>query len=169
MLSLKRINKIYVLVDKMSLWYFLADMMKLHQYREPSFDCNRLRIPPWPGTRRPCPSPAGCSWASASLPTATSSWWWAGCSSDSRAASSRVCLDFFGGGEECGCDFDLSLFLSGLCPTYITEISPVQVRGGIGVCNQLAVTIGIFLSQVVQAKSRLLKNKSQLNSVGYHH
>ena len=41
------------------------------------------------------------------------------------------------------------LLLPGLTPTYITEISPVALRGGIGVCNQLAVTSGIFLSQVL--------------------
>ncbi len=40
------------------------------------------------------------------------------------------------------------ILCEGLVPTYITEISPVPIRGAIGVCNQLAVTSGIFLSQV---------------------
>ena len=33
-----------------------------------------------------------------------------------------------------------------LVPTYVSEIAPVNLRGGLGVFNQLAVTSGIFLS-----------------------
>jgi len=36
-----------------------------------------------------------------------------------------------------------------LVPTYVSEIAPVQLRGGLGVFNQLAVTSGIFLGQVL--------------------
>jgi len=35
-----------------------------------------------------------------------------------------------------------------VAPLYLSEIAPVNLRGGIGVLNQLAVTSGIFLSQV---------------------
>ena len=36
-----------------------------------------------------------------------------------------------------------------LVPTYVSEIAPVNLRGGLGVFNQLAVTMGIFLGQVL--------------------
>nr|CAH7753760.1 unnamed protein product [Callosobruchus chinensis] len=32
---------------------------------------------------------------------------------------------------------------------YISEISPLNLRGGLGTVNQLAVTIGLLLSQVL--------------------
>jgi MFS transporter, SP family, solute carrier family 2 (facilitated glucose transporter), member 3 len=35
-----------------------------------------------------------------------------------------------------------------LVPIYLSEIAPVRLRGGIGVLNQLAVTLGIFIGQV---------------------
>ena len=35
-----------------------------------------------------------------------------------------------------------------LAPMYLSEIAPVSLRGGIGVLNQLAVTVGLFISQV---------------------
>ncbi len=34
---------------------------------------------------------------------------------------------------------------TGLVPLYVTEIAPVNIRGGMGTFNQLAVTSGIFL------------------------
>ena len=36
-----------------------------------------------------------------------------------------------------------------LVPIYISEIAPVNLRGGPGVFNQLAVTFGIFLGQIL--------------------
>ncbi|XP_026286664.1 glucose transporter type 1 isoform X4 [Frankliniella occidentalis] len=36
-----------------------------------------------------------------------------------------------------------------LVPMYITEIAPLNLRGGLGTLNQLAVTIGLLLSQVL--------------------
>ncbi|CAH1972618.1 unnamed protein product [Acanthoscelides obtectus] len=36
-----------------------------------------------------------------------------------------------------------------LVPMYISEISPLNLRGGLGTVNQLAVTIGLLLSQVL--------------------
>jgi SP family facilitated glucose transporter-like MFS transporter 1 len=38
---------------------------------------------------------------------------------------------------------------SGLCPMYINELAPVQIRGSIGVLFQLGATLSIFLSQVL--------------------
>ncbi|XP_022243647.1 glucose transporter type 1-like isoform X2 [Limulus polyphemus] len=35
-----------------------------------------------------------------------------------------------------------------LVPMYLSEISPLTLRGGLGTLNQLALTIGLFLSQV---------------------
>ncbi|XP_022252248.1 glucose transporter type 1-like isoform X2 [Limulus polyphemus] len=35
-----------------------------------------------------------------------------------------------------------------LVPMYLSEISPVSLRGGLGTVNQLAVTVGLLLSQV---------------------
>jgi SP family facilitated glucose transporter-like MFS transporter 1 len=36
-----------------------------------------------------------------------------------------------------------------LVPMYISEIAPLNLRGGLGTINQLAVTIGLLLSQVL--------------------
>lgn len=36
-----------------------------------------------------------------------------------------------------------------LVPIYLSEIAPVQMRGGVGVLNQLAVTLGIFIGQIL--------------------
>ena len=38
---------------------------------------------------------------------------------------------------------------TGLVPLYITEIAPVEMRGGLGTLNQLAVTSGILCSQIL--------------------
>ena len=38
---------------------------------------------------------------------------------------------------------------SGLVPMYLTEISPVNIRGAMGVVHQFALTCGIFVSQVM--------------------
>merc|ERR1719481_1160427 len=35
-----------------------------------------------------------------------------------------------------------------LVPMYVSEIAPVNLRGGLGVFNQLAVTSGIFIGQI---------------------
>ena len=44
------------------------------------------------------------------------------------------------------------LFIPGLntslVPMYISEISPLTLRGGLGTVNQLAVTVGLLISQV---------------------
>ena len=44
---------------------------------------------------------------------------------------------------------------TGLVPLYITEVAPVNIRGGLGTFNQLAVTSGIFLSQILGLNSVL--------------
>jgi len=36
-----------------------------------------------------------------------------------------------------------------LVPMYVSEIAPVELRGGLGVFNQLAVTSGIFMGQIL--------------------
>ncbi|XP_005103578.2 solute carrier family 2, facilitated glucose transporter member 1 [Aplysia californica] len=36
-----------------------------------------------------------------------------------------------------------------LCPLYLTEISPKKIRGAVGTCHQLAITIGIMVSQIL--------------------
>jgi len=36
-----------------------------------------------------------------------------------------------------------------LVPMYVSEISPLNLRGGLGTVNQLAVTVGLLLSQVL--------------------
>ena len=36
-----------------------------------------------------------------------------------------------------------------LCPMYISEIAPTNIRGALGTINQLAVTIGLLLSQIL--------------------
>jgi hypothetical protein len=44
-------------------------------------------------------------------------------------------------------------FISGLntslVPMYISEIAPLNLRGGLGTVNQLAVTVGLLISQVL--------------------
>jgi len=46
-----------------------------------------------------------------------------------------------------------------LVPMYVSEIAPVDLRGGLGVFNQLAVTSGIFLGQIL-GLSEVLGNDS---------
>lgn len=36
-----------------------------------------------------------------------------------------------------------------LVPMYISEIAPLNLRGGLGTVNQLAVTVGLLVSQVL--------------------
>lgn len=36
-----------------------------------------------------------------------------------------------------------------LVPMYISEIAPLNLRGGLGTVNQLAVTVGLLISQVL--------------------
>eukprot|EP00096_Caligus_rogercresseyi_P009375 TRINITY_DN3174_c0_g1_i1.p1 TRINITY_DN3174_c0_g1~~TRINITY_DN3174_c0_g1_i1.p1 ORF type:complete len:477 (+),score=100.32 TRINITY_DN3174_c0_g1_i1:239-1669(+) len=38
---------------------------------------------------------------------------------------------------------------TGLVPLYVNEIAPINLRGGLGTVNQLAVTCGLFLSQLL--------------------
>ncbi len=38
---------------------------------------------------------------------------------------------------------------TGLSPLYNSEVAPVSLRGAIGVVNQLAVTVGISVSQIL--------------------
>lgn len=40
-------------------------------------------------------------------------------------------------------------FFTGLAPLYVSEIAPVKIRGEIGTINQLAVTSGLLVSQVL--------------------
>lgn len=41
---------------------------------------------------------------------------------------------------------------------YISEIAPLNLRGGLGTVNQLAVTIGLLISQILGIE-QLLGNK----------
>ena len=44
----------------------------------------------------------------------------------------------------------LSLGLNtSLVPMYISEIAPLTLRGGLGTVNQLAVTVGLLISQIL--------------------
>jgi len=40
-------------------------------------------------------------------------------------------------------------FFTGLAPLYVSEIAPVKIRGEIGTINQLAVTLGLLVSQIL--------------------
>ena len=40
-------------------------------------------------------------------------------------------------------------FFTGLAPLYVSEVAPVRIRGGLGTVNQLAVTSGILVSQIL--------------------
>lgn len=46
-----------------------------------------------------------------------------------------------------------------LVPMYISEIAPLNLRGGLGTINQLAVTIGLLLSQVLGIEQILGTNE----------
>ncbi|XP_053160490.1 solute carrier family 2, facilitated glucose transporter member 2 [Hemicordylus capensis] len=46
-------------------------------------------------------------------------------------------------------------FSSGLCPLYVGEIAPTALRGAMGTLNQLAVVIGILISQILGLESLL--------------
>lgn len=54
-------------------------------------------------------------------------------------------------------------FISGLntslVPMYISEIAPLNLRGGLGTVNQLAVTVGLLLSQVLGIEQILGTNE----------
>lgn len=54
-------------------------------------------------------------------------------------------------------------FFSGLntslVPMYISEIAPLNLRGGLGTVNQLAVTVGLLLSQVLGIEQILGTNE----------
>jgi MFS family permease len=47
-------------------------------------------------------------------------------------------------------------------PTYLAEISPVAVRGGIATMHQLAITVGILISQCLSTPSLHLLGSQQL-------
>ena len=53
----------------------------------------------------------------------------------------------------------LGLILAGLntslVPMYISEISPFNLRGGLGTINQLAVTVGLLVSQILGVEGLL--------------
>ena len=38
-------------------------------------------------------------------------------------------------------------------PMYISEISPIRLRGSMGVCHQMAITITILLSEILGLKN----------------
>ena len=42
-----------------------------------------------------------------------------------------------------------------LVPMYISEISPLNLRGGLGTINQLAVTVGLLVSQILGVEGLL--------------
>lgn len=44
--------------------------------------------------------------------------------------------------------FSLGLY-TGISPMYLSEISPANIRGGIGVLHQLAIVSGILISQIL--------------------
>ncbi|XP_066148604.1 glucose transporter type 1 isoform X4 [Euwallacea fornicatus] len=46
-----------------------------------------------------------------------------------------------------------------LVPMYVSEISPLNLRGGLGTVNQLAVTVGLLLSQVLGIEQILGNNE----------
>lgn len=60
------------------------------------------------------------------------------------------------------CDIVLIIFVglnTSLVPMYISEIAPLNLRGGLGTVNQLAVTIGLLLSQVLGIEQILGTNE----------
>lgn len=46
-----------------------------------------------------------------------------------------------------------------LVPMYISEIAPLNLRGGLGTVNQLAVTVGLLVSQVLGIEQILGTNE----------
>ena len=48
--------------------------------------------------------------------------------------------------------------VQGMVSLYLAEISPQKIRGTIGSCHQLAVTIGILLSQILGLREALGKS-----------
>ena len=44
---------------------------------------------------------------------------------------------------------------TGLAPMYLSEIAPVSLRGLCGVFNQLSITFGVLMSQVIGLKEVL--------------
>ncbi len=37
-----------------------------------------------------------------------------------------------------------------IVPLYLAEISPINLRGAIGTCHQLMITVGILIAQVIR-------------------
>ena len=46
-----------------------------------------------------------------------------------------------------------------LVPMYISEIAPLTLRGGLGTINQLAVTVGLLISQILGVEGLLGTDK----------
>ena len=46
-----------------------------------------------------------------------------------------------------------------LVPMYISEIAPLTLRGGLGTINQLAVTVGLLVSQILGVEGLLGTDK----------
>ncbi|KAJ1521313.1 hypothetical protein ONE63_002990 [Megalurothrips usitatus] len=44
-----------------------------------------------------------------------------------------------------------SALFTSLSPMYISEVAPLNLRGGLGMCNQLSVTLGLLVSQLLGA------------------
>ena len=38
---------------------------------------------------------------------------------------------------------------TGVCPMYTVELSPVSIRGSVGVVSQLFITIGLLTAQII--------------------
>ena len=53
---------------------------------------------------------------------------------------------------------------SGLVPMYLTEVSPINLRGMIGSIHQLLVTISILVSQVAQWVAALARERERVGS-----
>lgn len=47
---------------------------------------------------------------------------------------------------------------------YISEIAPVNLRGVVGIVNQLAITIGLLFSQVFNCRQYSLKGMRHLQN-----
>ena len=47
------------------------------------------------------------------------------------------------------CEISLSGLNSAVSPLYLAEISPTSLRGFCGTCNQLSITMGVLLGEVI--------------------